>query len=60
MCIKLVIKTDLYYDARSEKHQILLIFFSFILIHSPGEVEGRREILVLPLVFPASYEEISI
>jgi hypothetical protein len=22
MCIKLVIKTSLYYDARSEKHQI--------------------------------------
>jgi hypothetical protein len=22
MCIKLVIKTNLYYDARSEKHQI--------------------------------------
>jgi hypothetical protein len=24
MCIKLVIKTNLYYDARSEKHQIKL------------------------------------
>jgi hypothetical protein len=23
MCIKLVIKTNLYYDARSEKHQII-------------------------------------
>jgi hypothetical protein len=24
MCIKLVIKTNLYYDARSEKHQIMI------------------------------------
>jgi hypothetical protein len=29
MCIKLVIKTNLYYDARSEKHQILLGGYRF-------------------------------
>ena len=27
LCIKLVIEISLYYDARSEKHQILLINF---------------------------------
>jgi hypothetical protein len=33
LCIKLVIKTNLYYDARSEKHQIMknLVTTNFIL-----------------------------
>jgi hypothetical protein len=41
LCIKLVIKTNLYYDARSEKHQITHLFsltvhrFSFNSINYP-------------------------
>jgi hypothetical protein len=27
MCFKLVIKTNLYYDARSEKHQIVIYHY---------------------------------
>jgi hypothetical protein len=35
MCIKLVIKTNLYYDARSEKHQIIKYLFShFFILHT--------------------------
>jgi hypothetical protein len=32
MCIKLVIKTSLHYDAQSEKHQITTISFIALLI----------------------------
>jgi hypothetical protein len=38
MCIKLVIKTNLYYDARSEKHQIMQI------LEKPPEIDLKEMI----------------
>jgi hypothetical protein len=37
LCINFIIKTSLYYDARSEKHQILQDQF-----RSNGKPEGKR------------------
>jgi hypothetical protein len=48
MCIKLVIKTNLYYDARSEKHQnivinLLTITTDHLTIHTINKKNFQRD-----------------
>jgi hypothetical protein len=48
MCIKLVIKTSLYYDAQSEKHQVRRACSSFfVTVHASAPYDTTSLISVL-------------
>jgi hypothetical protein len=47
MCIKLVIKTNLYYDARSEKHQTIFTALKHIILIIPSSLGPKLFLIIL-------------